>query len=240
MNTKPARHPFLLSSVWRRPAVVALACALGSFVAGCGGGGSGSSTQAPAATSSSASSGALKSANHAPDISGQLPQQVLAGHTFSYAPRASDADGDVLTFSASGLPDWVSFDTRTGTLRGKPDAAAVGSYGNIVISVSDGVTTSALPAQTLTVVDSASGAATLSWLPPTGNEDGTPLSDLAGYRIRFGTDPASLYQTADIPVPGVSSYVVENLTPGTWYFVMTAYTASGQESRPTSPVSKSI
>jgi hypothetical protein len=221
----------------RRSAAVAFACA---FIAGCSGGGADTSTQASTGVAAGPAVGAQKSANRAPQIAGQLPAQVLVGHTFAYTPQASDADGDVLTYSATGLPEWVSLDAKTGTLRGKPDAAAVGTYAGIVIAVSDGMSTSTLAAQSLTVVDAASGAATLSWMPPTGNEDGTPLQDLAGYRIRYGTDPASLYQTLEIAAPGVASYVVENLTPGTWYFVMTAYTAGGQESKPTSAVSKSI
>jgi hypothetical protein len=223
-----------------RSALVVLVFATVSFVAGCDDEDAGTGTQASAATATSQTSGALKSGNRAPQITGQLPTQVLVGHTFEYTLQASDQDGDALTFSATGLPDWVLLDAMTGTLRGKPDAADVGTYDNISIAVSDGATTSTLAGATLQVVDSAAGAATLSWMPPTGNEDGTPLSDLAGYRIRYGTDPAGLYQTLDIATPAVASYVVEDLTPGTWYFVMTAYTAGGQESKPTTAVSKSI
>ena len=239
MTNTTRNNGLFLPHAWHRPTRVALSCALAVLVGGCGGG-SGTITQAPSATAASATSGALKPANQAPVITGQLPRQVLVGHTFSYTVQASDPDGDVLTYAASGLPGWVTLDPKTGTLRGMPDAASIGTYSGISISVSDGVTTSTLDGQSLAVVDSTSGAATLSWLPPTAHEDGTPLADLAGYRIRYGTDPAQLYQSLEIPAAGVSSYIVENLTPGTWYFVMIAYTASGQESRPTSAVSKTI
>jgi hypothetical protein len=238
-NTTPQDIKSFFPHAWRRPALVA-SCALMVLMGGCRGEGSGTGAPTQGATVPGTASGALKSANQAPVITGQLPGQVLVGHTFSYTVQASDPDGDDLTYAASGLPEWVTLDPDTGTLRGKPDSAAIGTYSGISISVSDGTTTSTLAGQTLTVVDSASGAATLSWLPPTGNEDGSPLEDLAGYRIRYGTDPSHLYQTVEIPTSGVSSYVVENLTPGSWYFVMTAYTASGHESRPTSAVSKTI
>jgi hypothetical protein len=35
--------------------------------------------------------------------------------------------------------------------------------------------------------DAISGQATLSWDPPTTNVDGTPLTDLAGYKVYYGT-----------------------------------------------------
>lgn len=73
--------------------------------------------------------------------------------------------------------------------------------------------------------------ATLSWVPPTQNEDATPLMDLAGYRIYYGTSQYNYPNVIDISNPGLSEYVVENLDSGTYYFVITAYDALGVESR---------
>ena len=39
----------------------------------------------------------------------------------------------------------------------------------------------------LVVEQGASGEAVLRWAPPTENEDGTPLADLSGYRVLWGT-----------------------------------------------------
>jgi len=78
----------------------------------------------------------------------------------------------------------------------------------------------------------AIGSATLNWQPPTQNADGTPLTDLAGYYIYVGTRSAS-YEHRQIKLdnPGLASYVVDNLAPGTYYIAATAYNSSGVESR---------
>jgi hypothetical protein len=76
-----------------------------------------------------------------------------------------------------------------------------------------------------------SGSVTLTWQPPTNNADGTPLMDLSGYNIYVGTDSNS-YDLREIRVdnPGLSTFVVENLEPGTYYFAATAFNSSGVES----------
>ena len=51
---------------------------------------------------------------------------------------------------------------------------------------------------------------TLSWIPPTTNADGTPLTDLAGYKIYFGV--SSKNYTQNIDVGNVTSYTVTNLS----------------------------
>ena len=71
-------------------------------------------------------------------------------------------------------------------MQGTPTAADVGTYDNIVIRVGDGKTTASLPAFAVTVLAVASGSATLSWTPPTTNTDGSPLTNLAGYRVYWG------------------------------------------------------
>ena len=197
-----------------------------ALVAGCGDE-SEDSKQPSAATVAQPTATTGSTTNQAPSLKGSLPSQVLVGFSVSFAPQASDPEGDTLTFSATGLPGWMSIDSRTGTVSGKPAAADVGTYTNIVISVSDGRTTSTLAPQAVAVVATADGRATLSWVPPTENVDGTPITNLAGYRIRYGNAPDALDITVEIKNPGVASYVVEDLTPATWYFVVTAFTTAG-------------
>jgi hypothetical protein len=74
------------------------------------------------------------------------------------------------------------------------------------------------------------GAATLEWTPPTTQTNGAALADLAGYRILYGKSPGSLDTTIEIRNPGISSYVVEGLKPGTYYFAVTAFNARNHES----------
>lgn len=76
-----------------------------------------------------------------------------------------------------------------------------------------------------------SGSVTLTWQPPTENADGSPLMDLSGYTIYVGTRSSTYdYREIRLDNPGLTAYVVENLTPGTYYFAATALNSSGIES----------
>jgi hypothetical protein len=80
------------------------------------------------------------------------------------------------------------------------------------------------------VTQISTGAVTVNWSTPTQNTNGTPLVNLAGFRIFYGTDPNNLSQSAQIANPGLTSYVLSNLAPGTWYIGLSDYTASGVQS----------
>jgi hypothetical protein len=84
------------------------------------------------------------------------------------------------------------------------------------------------------------GQATLSWTAPDENTDGTPLINLAGYRIYYGTSADALDQVVDIPSVGVTTYVVANLMTGTYYFSIRAYNSTGAESALSNIVSDTI
>jgi len=85
------------------------------------------------------------------------------------------------------------------------------------------------------------GVATLGWNPPTQNTDGTTLTDLAGYKIYYGTSVGTYSNVITIDNVGISSYVVENLPAGkTYYFVVTAFDTNGNESEYSNAVSKTI
>ena len=128
-------------------------------------------------------------------------------------------------------PSWAQFDTATGRLYGTPAAGNVGSTSNIVISASDTQDSVSLPAFSLAVVNPVPrGSATLSWSPPTSNVDGTPVTNLAGYRVKYGQQASNLSETVSVPSPGITSVVIENLSTGTWYFAVSAYTTANIES----------
>jgi hypothetical protein len=168
--------------------------------------------------------------NTAPTISGTPAGTVLQDTAYRFAPSASDAEGNPLSFSITNRPRWAAFDTGTGALWGTPSAADLGTYSNIVITVSDGQLTAQLQAFAITVEAYSIGAATLSWLPPTENSDGSPLLDLAAYRIYWGQQPGAYTSSVQISNPGVTTYVIENLSSGTYYFAATAVTTNGIES----------
>jgi hypothetical protein len=167
--------------------------------------------------------------NKAPTIAGSPASAINANNAYSFQPSAADADGDTLSFAIANKPSWATFNTATGKLSGTPDAGSVGTYANISISVSDGKATTSLPAFSVAVNQISMGAATLSWTAPTQNTDGTSLTNLAGYRIYFGTAANALNQSIQVSA-GVSTYMVENLAPATYYFSVRAYTTDGVES----------
>ncbi len=84
------------------------------------------------------------------------------------------------------------------------------------------------------------GQATLSWTAPDANTDGTPLTNLAGYRIYYGTSADVLDQVVEIPSVGLTTYVVANLGVGTYYFSIRAYNSVGAESALSNIVSDTI
>lgn len=90
----------------------------------------------------------------------------------------------------------------------------------------------------LAATASAKGATTLSWTPPTMNEDGTPLK-LTGYRIYWGLAADNLTNSVTLDNPGLTRYVVEQLKPATWYFVATALSSDG-ESEPSNVIAMQV
>ncbi len=169
--------------------------------------------------------------NSAPTISGIPPSSVKAGDSYSFTPQASDPDGDLLTFSIENQPSWASFDSGTGGVTGVPSTGDIGNYANIRISVSDGQLTASTPSFSIDVTQVATASTTLSWTAPTQNEDGSTLTDLAGYKIFYGTSPGNYSEEIRIDNPSVTVYVVDNLTPDTYYFAAKAFNAAGVDSR---------
>lgn len=176
------------------------------------------------------SGGGAAATNSAPTISGSPPPSVVEGTAYSFVPTASDPDGDTMTFSISNQPVWASFNTVTGALSGVPTTNDLGMHNGISVSVSDGQASASLGAFGIEVFAVASGVLTLSWMPPTLNTDGSQLDDLAGYRIRWGTQSGDLPNLMDVNSPGISSFMVDNLLPGTYFFTVSAFDFANNES----------
>jgi hypothetical protein len=202
-------------------AVICLTAALGA----CGGGDDeAAATQSPQTLS----------------ISGTPGAQAMQGQQYSFTPTVAPSGG-TLSFTIAGTPEWATFVASNGRLSGTPSAAQIGQISsNIRISVSDGTTTANLPPFSITVVATATGSAMLSWNPPTQNADGSPLTNLAGYRVYWGSAQGYLSNSATISNPGLSTYVVDQLTPATWYFALSAVNSAGVESALSNVASKQV
>ena len=140
------------------------------------------------------------------------------------------------------MPAWATFSIATGQLSGIPAATDVGTYSGIVISVSDGSSSAALPAFSIavTAAQPPPGNANLSWTVPTLNTNGTALTDLSGYTISYGTSPTALTQSVTITDPTVTSHTITGLAAGTWYFAIVATASNGTQSALSNVGSKTI
>ncbi len=86
------------------------------------------------------------------------------------------------------------------------------------------------------------GTVTLSWVQPTTNTDGSPLTDLSGYRVYSGCSRAGTYERTPVAVPDsrATSLVLSDLPDALCWFVVTALNARGAESAQSNPASKDM
>jgi putative Ig domain-containing protein len=103
----------------------------------------------------------------APRISGTPPTSVTVGGSYNFKPTATDSDHNTLTFSVTNRPAWASFSSSNGTLSGAPYSNHVGTYGGIVISVTDGSSKVSLPAFSIVVKANSNKSPVLSGAPAT-------------------------------------------------------------------------
>jgi hypothetical protein len=84
--------------------------------------------------------------------------------------------------------------------------------------------------------------ATLSWTPPTQNSDGSTLTDLAGYRIHYGTTSGTYTLATDTGLVTESVVTLSDAEAAgvTWYFAVGALNSQGRESALSLSASKSF
>ncbi len=117
--------------------------------------------------------------NAPPTISGTPQTSATRGVPYHFAPVASDANNDPLTFTVAHLPSWAVFSTSTGELDGMPTS---GTFEDIVISVSDGQDRASLAPFTIRVADAvkANSPPSITGSPPTTVAAGQRYSFLPG------------------------------------------------------------
>jgi len=99
---------------------------------------------------------------------------------------------------------------------------------------------------------------TLTWNAPETNTNGTPLDDLAGYRIHYGKKPHTYTEILEVGIDDADlrcstidesdedeiegaiecTYVLCGLDRGSYYFAVTAINSAGSESKPSNEIKK--
>jgi hypothetical protein len=170
--------------------------------------------------------------NRAPTISGSPATGVQATQTYTFTPSASDPDRDTLTYSINNLPRWASLNGSTGRLSGTPAAGDVGTYSNLVITVSDGRASASLRAFSVVVSAPANRAPTISGSPARTVSAGAAYSftpsandpdsgDTLSFTVQnmpswatFNTVTGRLSGTPAATVSGAFSNIVINVSDG--------------------------
>lgn len=189
-------------------------------------------TASDGSSTASLASFSIKVVPAKPTISGTPATAATAGSAYSFTPSATASSGTVY-FSIVNRPSWATFSETTGTLAGTPTTAEAGTFSSIVISAYSYDKSANLSSPNVSLaafsitVRPASDTATLQWTIPTENTNGTPLTNLAGFRINYGTAADNLSQSVTIANPESTSYVMSDLSAGTWYFAVEAYNTAG-------------
>jgi hypothetical protein len=152
--------------------------------------------------------------NNAPEIIGDTQLTIDQDSIFNFTPDAMDRDGDELIFSVNNLPGWALFDSATGSISGTPQAADVGLYSNIEITVSDG-----------------SASATLSGISITVNavQQEPVLTSITGYSIYMGETADSLTLRTTLPMAASIGYTSSLSGAATYHFAVIAKDNSGAD-----------
>ena len=167
-------------------------------------------------------------------ISGSPATTAEVGQYYSFSPTVMASAGSTLTYAVGNKPAWAQFSATTGTLSGSPSTGSAATDANIVVSVSNGAQSAALPAFNITVQPApvtsvVAGTAILSWSPPTKNTDGSPLTNLAGYVVRYGTSSTALNNKISVASASATGVEITNLSPGNWDFAVSAINTANVE-----------
>jgi len=149
----------------------------------------------------------ISDVNRAPVFNFTTTQSGLEGTLLQFTTPATDADGDSLTYSASGLPSGSTFNSSTRTFSWTPSFTQSGSY-SPVFSVTDGTATTNLTS-TINITD-VNRAPSVAMDSPAGNVTITAGQSVNLQSTRNDPDLDSLVSswtaaaTAGGPAPSIS------------------------------------
>lgn len=164
--------------------------------------------------------------------------------TVSYTTVNGSATAGADYVATSGSVTWQDGDTAAKTVSVPVTAQAGGKQFGFALTDIAGQASLGSPASARVGVSasasSAPGSVTLSWTSPTENTNGTALTNLAGFDIHYGNSATAMTQEISVNSVGNLTYVIEELTAGTWYFDIYAVNSAGVQSGPSSTVSTTI
>ncbi len=138
---------------------------------------------------------------------------VIPKLTWSTTPAAASC-------SASGASDWTGSKAASGTA---------------TLAATNATRTYTLACQWPGV-----SLVALAWSAPSTNTDGTPVTNLAGFRIQYGSSASALDQSVYLQDPAARTWTSPALAPGNWYFGVRAVNALGLESALSNVASKTL
>ena len=159
--------------------------------------------------------------------------------TLTYYIAGWNSTGKV-TVTLAGAPTYTTtFSSSTTfsrvvTLKFRADAP-----GTLRVTYSQTAGTGSINMQAAALSQAASSTI-LTWAAPALNSDGSPLTDLAAFKVYWGTTQGAYSQSTKIASATARTYTVNGLTTGKWYFVVTALNSTGDESPYSSVWSKTI
>jgi hypothetical protein len=172
--------------------------------------------------------------NAAPSITNPGDQSGETGTAVNLPISASDANGDSLTYSATGLPAGLSINASTGVITGNPTTAGVS---NVTVTVSDGEDSAATSfSWTITFVDTA--APTAPGRPGWTAIDGSPLLTWTASQDNVGVVGYIVYRSGkgkasriEVGRTAVTSFHDTSYVAGAQYFyTVVAYDEAGNVS----------
>ncbi len=146
--------------------------------------------------------------------------------TLTAEPAQIPVDG---TSTLSWTADGATSCTASGGWSGSRPTSGSFTTGPLSASTSfrlscSGASGTALASVTVEVLDNV-----VRWVRPTQNVDGSPLTDLAGYLIYWGSESRRYGSSVRIDDPDATEWEA-NIAPGSYYFAMTAIDVDGHES----------
>ena len=163
----------------------------------------------------------------------------------SPAPTVSlTAADNTVTSGASTTLSWTSQNatdcSASGGWSGNRNTAGSEVVGPISANTTYNLTCTGSGGNSLVMITVAiNGSMQLSWLPPTENVDGSPLTNLAGFVVYWGTQSRNYTGNFNINSPATTEWDA-TVSPGPYYFSVTALDANGNESENSNEILKTI